>query len=372
MRIGIDAKDFFNDNNPSGKTVVENLIGELLKIDNQNIYYVFLDKKYKNNKFPYVSSNVKLVYIWSSLKAISNIFVLPIFSWKYKLDILLLQYFTPFYLNCKKIVYIHDCIFKSHPQYFSFLERLYYYPILPLSRFADLIITISNSEKKRLIKYSSLKDASKIIVIYNGISKDFKPLNRMEESLIHLTKVKFNLPTEFILYVGRLNHRKNIQNLIKAVGYLNNQKIKLVLVGKYNRKVFDLPTIIDELGLHDRMIFLDYVEDSYLPIIYSLATVFCYLSFQEGFGLPPLEAMAAGIPVLVSESSSLPEICGEAGTYANPLNPVDIATKIDLLLSDPIIYKKKRQLGFKQASLYSWAESSIKLISLFNSFVQNQ
>ena len=367
MRIGVDAKCIFNNNNPSGKTVITNLIKELLKLNDDNYYYIFLNRKHKKLPFPYNSNRIKLVYIWGGIDSLSTIIVLPIVSWKYKLDICLFQYFIPIVSNFKKIVFIHDCIYKSHPQYFSFIEKLYYFPIKPLSHLADVVVTISNSEKERLRKYSFSKDPSEIKVIYLGCNSEFKPKGDINESIVKETKKKYNLPDRYLLYVGRLNERKNILNLLKSIAYLKDKKIKLILVGKYNRKMFDLPLVLEKLGIGNRVIILDYVEDHHLQIIYSLATVFCYLSFQEGFGMPPLEAMACGIPIVIPNSSSLPEICGRAGTYCDPLAPEDIASKIDILLSDAVLYNTKKDLGLRKAQEFSWSKSAMELKKIFDS-----
>ena len=364
MKIGIDAKSFFDTNNPSGKTIVTNLIRELLRLDNKNSYFIFLDKKYRDLIFPYKSNQIKLIYVWRGINLFSNIFVLPLVAWKYKLDIFLFQYFTPPICNFKKVVYIHDCIFKSHPEYFSFFEKIYYLPIKPLSKFADVIITVSNSEKERLIKYGFSRYPNRIKVVYNGYRDIFRKQAK-DKYLIQKTKRKFNLPDNYLLYVGRLNHRKNILNLLRSINYLKNKEIKLVLVGQYNRKMFDLPLAIRDLGLTGRVMQLGYVEDFYLPIIYSLSTAFCYVSFMEGFGLPPLEAMASGVPVIISKSGSLMEVCGEAGTYCNPFDPIDIAQKIDTVISDDNLYQNKKQLGLRIASKFSWARAAEELLNIF-------
>ncbi len=366
MKIGIDAKWFFN-GNPSGSEVVRNLVKELIKMDNKNYYYIFLDKKDKHLLFPYKSDKIKIIYVWAGINAISNIFVLPMVAWQYNIDVFLLQYFTPFISNFKKIVYVHDAIFKSHPQYFSFLEKLYFLPIKLLSYFADIVITVSNSEKKRLIKYSFAKDPSKIKVVYNGFNKKFRPLNEIKEGVVSKTKKKFGLPDKYLLYVGRLNERKNILNLLKSVQRLKDIEIKIVLVGKYDWKMFDLPRKIKELNIIKRVLLLDYVDDEYLPALYSLATIFCYVSLQEGFGLPPLEAMASGVPIVISNTSSLPEICGEAGTYCNPNDPQDIAEKIDILLSDDILYEKKKEIGLSVSKPFDWSQSAKKILEIFDS-----
>lgn len=360
MNIGIDAKWYF-EGPPSGKVVIRNLVDNLVKIKTDHNLFFFIDKNFIS-KFPYRSENIFPVGIWAKNNLVSNLFVVPSFAKKKKIDVLVYQNFPSFFQKYKQVAYIHDIIFLTHPQYYTKWEKLYFYPLKYLAPKSDLIFTVSNSEKERINKYYEIS-SDKISVLYHGSNNIFKPVNEFEKDFINEVKQKYQLPENYILYVGRLNVRKNIDNLLKGFSKIKRKGLKLVIVGDYDWRSNSVSRIIEENNLKDEIVFTGYVYNEELAAIYSLAKAFCFPSYEESFGLPPLEAMAAGVPVIVSDSSSLPEVCGEAGTYIEPDNPDDIAEKINLLLSNDSYRQKKIELGLKQAKKFSWETSAKKLLS---------
>lgn len=364
MKIGIDAKWYFT-GNPSGKIVVRNLLEELLKIDNDDYFYIYLDRKDKNLLFPYKSDKIKIVYIWAGVNALSNIFIIPLISWKNKLDVVLFQYFTPFFSNFRKIAYIHDCKFRSNPEYYTFAERLYFFPLRILLKWSDLIVTVSETERRRIEQYYKV-NTNLVKVIYNGVSNKFKPISQFSKDFIEKIKKENELPDNYILYVGRLNIIKNISGLIKAIYFLQNKEISLIVVGEKDWKFKKVGKLIYSLKLEERIKFLGFKEDKELACIYALSTVFCFPSFAESFGMPAVEAMAAGVPVVVSDIPSIQEVCGNAGIYCNPNNPKDIAEKIDFLLSNENIRKEKIALGYKTSEKYKWENSARRILDMFH------
>ena len=197
-----------------------------------------------------------------------------------------------------------------------------------------------------------------------GVDAKYKPVADKNSIEVQLVKEKYHIPDRFLFYVGRINVRKNIPNLLHAIEFINDKSIKLVIAGKKDWKSFDLPRHLKKYGLEDRVVTIGFVEDVDLPIIYSIAEVFCYVSFEEGFGLPPLESLASGVPVVVSNTSSLPEVCGEAGVYCNPNDPKDIAEKINLVLSDNKLRETKIKIGLERAKEFTWEKSAHTLIDL--------
>jgi len=360
VKIGIDAKWFYK-GPPSGKNVVKNVVENIINQNIDNELFIFLDSSMKDNLFDFECSNVKLVYVWSNNNLISNVFLVPIIAWKLKLDCMIFQNFVPFYINCKTISFVYDVIFLSHPQYFTLKERIYLYPIKLLSHFASRICTISHSEKNRISSNCRISK-DKIDVVHIGVSSSFKTRENFSQEMLHKVRERYGLPEAFLLYVGRLNERKNIFNTLKAVSLLKDYSIPLVLVGSYDWKMFDIEQVLHEMQIADRVKLVGFVSDEDLPLVYSLATVFLFVSFEEGFGLPPLEAMAAGVPVVVSDRSSLPEVCGEAGTYANPDCPQSIADAIVCLLSDCSMYHQKTNLGLSRAHQFTWDLTARNLI----------
>src|ERR1035438_536378 len=250
MRIGIDAKWYF-EGPPSGKMVIRNIVNELLKRDNHHKIYLILDKKFVSQKNIFLGKNIYPVFVWGGNNLLSNIFWLPFLAKKYKLDIIVYQNFSSFWGGHKKIAYIHDILFKSHPQFYTTKERVYFLPLKILSNISNAVITVSESEKKRLLANGYKKP---INVIYHGVDEIFKPKRLFNSAFLEQTKRKYKLPEKYILYVGRLNVRKNISNLLRAISILNND-LKLVIVGKKDWKMFDIQKLIDELNIRDKIIF---------------------------------------------------------------------------------------------------------------------
>ena len=359
MRIGIDAKWFFN-GPPSGKIVVQNLIKHLILTNEDHDLYLFLDNNDKDTPFPYSNKRVHLEYVWANNNLLSNLFVIPLCAFKLKLDIVIFQNFSPLISNFKRYSYVHCVLFKSNPEYFTFKERLYFAPLKLMCLMSHGICTVSKSEKTRMIEYGYGTD-SNIDVIYHGIDERFKPRQLHDPNMLENIRAKYNLPDKFLLYVGRLNVVKNISNLIKSLPHLK-EKIPLVIVGDYDWKMTNLDALVKDLQLEDRILFAGAVYGVDLSYIYSVASIFCFPSYEESFGLPALEAMASGVPVVVSNRSSLPEICGDAGNYVNPDSPENIAEVIDELLDDDNLRERKQIMGLARAQQFKWEFSARDLV----------
>lgn len=360
MKIGIDAKWFYT-GNPSGRVVVRNLIKHLIEMETEHDLYLFLNRREKGNFFPYTNPRVHLIYVWGGNNQLSNLFVLPILALHLKLDVVVYQYFSPLWSHAKKIAFIHDIIFVTHPQFFTFTERVYLNSMRILGRLAHRICTVSENERKR-IEQCGLSSFENIDVVHNGVDEVYRRLILHDVNRIEEVKSKYDLPGEFLLYVGRLNERKNIRNLLRAIPLLKNKNIPLVIVGNYDWKMFDLEEEINRLDIAGRVIRAGFVVDEDLPVLFALAKIFCFISFEEGFGLPALEAMASGVPVVVANTSSLPEVCGEAGNYTDPHDPDSIAAVIGQLLDDCELFEVKRMLGLERAALFTWKKSAEALM----------
>jgi glycosyltransferase involved in cell wall biosynthesis len=362
MRIGIDGRWFFR-GNPSGRVVVRNLLQQLVQNHAEHEYFVFLPRRDRGLQFPFPDSRVHLLYVAGANGLFSNCLFLPWQARKLGLDVCLFFYFSGCFGKYKKIVWINDIIFHAYPDYFTWKERFYFWPIRFLSRWAANILTLSRSEKERMLgfKYAA---AEKITVVPLGVDEGFLPLAEHTPSRIREVKAMYALPERFLLYVGRMNERKNILNLLKAVNALEDQNIKLILAGSVDWKMFDLQMKIKELSLQGRVQLLGQVLEADLPVLYAQATVFCFVSLAEGFGLPPLEAMASGVPVVVSDRDSMPEVCSEAAIYVDPQKPEDIAAAIDRLLKDGGLREEKRVKGLLRAKCFTWKESANRLLQV--------
>jgi glycosyltransferase involved in cell wall biosynthesis len=362
MRIGFDGRWFFS-GNPSGKVMVRQLLRQLIIHHPEHEYFVFLPRRERHLKFRLQGTHVKLIYTAGKNGFLANCISLPWQARKLSLDVCVFFYFSGVFGRYKKIVFVNDITFLAYPEYFTWKEKLYFRPMRFLSRRAARICTLSRNEKERMVR-CNYATADKIAIVSLGVDEVYVPLSGHVPSQVQEVRAMYGLPERFLLYVGRMNERKNILNLLKAVKALEDQNIKLVLAGKVDWKMFDLQVKIKELALQDRVLPLGQVPEEYLPVLYALATIFCYVSFAEGFGLPPLEAMASGVPVVVSNRDSLPEVCADAGSYVDPQKPDDIAAAIDRLLMDPGLREEKRAKGLLRAKCFSWQESADKLLQV--------
>jgi len=345
MKIGFDARWYFN-GPVSGKLVVRNLLDRMISNNLHTIVPIF-NIKDKNNVYKKFG-NINCIFTKIRNPLISNVFEIPFLKKSNELDIIIFQNFSPFFGSFKKINYIHDIIFEDRPEFFTKKEKLYFSPMKYLSMKADLVITISKNEKDRIIRKGYSKN---VAYVYHGIDTSMK----------NMAKNVKNLPKEYILAVGRINIRKNISTLIRSISLIKNKNIKLVIVGEDSWKK---EKINIDAKLKSRIVFLKNISNEELGYIYSNARVFCFVSLDEGFGLPIVEAMSFGIPVICSNISVMPEVSGNAGILVDPYSENQIADKIDLLLSDKLFYEQQQKLSIKKASEYSWEKSTEKIIKL--------
>ncbi len=361
MKIGFDAKWFFH-GPPSGRTVVVSHAQHLLAIQSDHEIYLFLDRRMRDHAFPFEHPRLHRVYVWADNNLLANLWSVPRAAYRIGLDVVIFQNFVPIRAHFARVAFVYDVIFESHPQYYTWKERLYFRPLKLLSRRAERICTLSASEKARIAHYKYGRPEV-IDIVPLGVDPRFKPREAHDPSFLAALAKRLRLPPHFLLFVGRLNVRKNLLNLLKAVALMRDQQVPLVIVGARDWKMFDVNALIESLGIRVRVMFTGSLPEEELRGVYALATVFCFPSFEEGFGLPPIEAMASGLPVVVSDRASLPEICGPAGTYVDPHEPSAIAHAIDCLLEDPALRARKRAEGLERAKGFTWEASAQALLA---------
>lgn len=360
MKIGIDAKWYF-EGPPSGKVVTQNIVEQIITLYPQHHFVFFLDSRYSQKNFPFQRNNVTVKYIFGKINLLSNIFVLPFAALFYKIDCLIAFNFVPPFGKFKKIGFIFDVIFDSNPEHFTYIERMYFKPIRLLSKFAARLCTLSQNEKERMLSYNYGSRES-IDVVYIGVNNVFRPHETYSHELLQHVKTKYNLPEQFILYVGRLNDRKNLKNLIQSLNAIKNETIPLLFFGSYDWKSINLDEIIARNNLQHRVFRKGFADQEDLPILYSLASVFTFVSYEEGFGLPILESMASGVPCVVADTPVFRELFTDCVLYANPNDPSDIAHQIDLLLNDKDLHANLRKKSIERASYFSWERSAHSLL----------
>lgn len=266
---------------------------------------------------------------------------------------------APFAANCPYILTVHDASLFLHSSYHPTSRLLALRLLLPhVARRATAVITVSHHARQDLMRILKLP-SEKIHVIHEAAPDHFQPVNDPTER--EQLRNRYHLPEKFILFVGTIEPRKNLPRLIRAVASLRqrNSDARLVIVGPNGWLVNgSLEREIESLGLQDAVQNLGYVPQEDLPGIFSLATVFAFPSLYEGFGLPPLEAMACGTPVLTSRHSAMAEICGDAAYLIDPQDEAAIADGLATLLADADLRAHLRQCGLARAKQYSWERTA--------------
>ncbi len=361
MKIGIDAKSIF-DGPVSTRIVLQNLLPELFRLYPDVEWVVFLNEKDKGKKLPFEEAHIRTVYVWAGMNQLSNLFVLPRYCKTLDLDLVVYQTFPALTPGTASIAFIHDVLFRDFPQFFTWRERLYFVTMPFLTRRAAGVTATTSFVAKDLVRYGYVKDAKSIDLVPLGVSPAFRPLQKWDHALLKKVRSRLSLPERFLLFVGRLNVRKNLENLLKALPLIADRSIPLVVVGKADWKAPNLEALLATGGIGNRVIMTGSIGDQELLAVYALATIFCFPSFAEGFGLPPLEAMASGVPVVVADRTALPEVCGDAGVFVDPSEPSSIAHAIDSLLGDAAFYDQKRAAGIERARGYTWAVTAAALM----------
>lgn len=248
----------------------------------------------------------------------------------------------------KKIVTIHDLIFLRFPNYYSFFDRkIHFWKFKRAIEQADLIIAISEQTRKDIIQFLKVPE-SKIEVVYQGCHQAFKEYIFPE--FLEQTKMRFNLPEKFILNVGTIEERKNLLGIVKA---LKDTDIPLVVVGRKTKYYSRVRSFIDKNNLKNQVLFLENVSMHELAAIYRLADIFVYPSFFEGFGIPVIEALFSGTPVITSNVSCLPEAGGKDSVYINPENVDDIRAKILFLWNNESERKRRARMGLEYVQKFT-------------------
>ncbi len=366
-RFGFDKKTGLPNRVGSGEFCFQLLL-ELSRIDKDNDYFIYLPKKptsdmpEETEKWHYVVFSSKLwTLLGISRKLLGN---------RNKIDVFFSPtHYLPFYAPCPSVISIFDVSYLHFPRLFKKkdLNQLKLWGGFSIRR-ASKIITISKSTKSDIIKAYSI-DTSKVEVIYPGIKSEFQnsksEINlkfKMQNSKSF--KEKFGIEGEYILFVGTLQPRKNIANLIEAFSIIENKNIKLVIVGKRGWMYEDILNSPKKYEISDRVKFLNDVTDEDLPNFYKNAICFILPSLYEGFGLPVLEAMKYGCPVLTSNISSLPEVGGDAALYFDPQSTQDIAEKIDKVVSDEKLRSEMIKKGYEQVKKFSWEKTAKETLKI--------
>ena len=386
MRIGIDAHAAERDGT-GNCTYIRNLLRQLGQLDKENLYFIYAtdpSHPFYKEIAPFPNFSIRKIPVKNPFLRIP--FFLAALTWKDRLDILHVQYIAPPFHRGKLIVTIHDLGHFLIPQSFSRFEVLRSKILIPQSaRKAARILTGSFYSRTTIIERFGLPP-DKIAVTPYGVAVDFfeekeeffkdeKGDSKDKGNLKGETILKkYGIEKPYILSLSRLNLRKNLALLIESYNLLknrNNLPHKLIIAGKPDIKARKIKKMASSSTFCHDIIFTGYINDKDLPYVYSQAELFVFLSEFEGFGLPVLEAMACGVPVLTTAKTSLPEVAGEAALYVSNLSPHEIATKIEALLFDQNLRSLLVTRGRQRTSMFTWEKTAKLTLEIYRQVVES-
>lgn len=371
MRIGIDARFLGPEGTGIGR-YVEKLIENLELLDQENEYFIFLRKNNfplynpKNPNFKKITADAR----WYSLR---EQIIMPAALRAENLDLVHFPHFNiPLLYSGKFVVTIHDLtisnftspVASKHKAPIFYTKKLAYkFTLLQALKRAERIIVPTNFVKKEIA--SSFQVEPNKISVTPEAADNFTGIGEtVSEGRVKEIYSKYSLKDSYILYVGNSYPYKNISRILETLPSLD-PKISFVCVSARNSFLEKIEDRARELGVKNRVIFTGFVPDNDLKIILKRAVCFVFPSYSEGFGLPGLEAMAAGCPVISAKASSLPEVYGQAALYFDPDSVTELVEKINLIYKDTKVRKKLSALGTDQVKKYSWKKTAQETLSIY-------
>ncbi|MGZ9713170.1 glycosyltransferase family 4 protein [Glaciimonas sp. GNP009] len=351
-RIGIDFH-VLDGKFQGSRTHVLELFSRVIAQSPDIDFFLFLDKPeiLPTLSSVFSSSNVHSIKMPHANPLKRLYWQLPRLSRKYKLDIVHTQYILPWPLPCKGMVTIHDVLFETHPEYFEPIFVLRSRVLMRLAaKNAAHVFAVSEFSRSEITRLYGVPE-SRISVALNGADLTRFTPGKEGGHLLEQWKL---VSRGYILSVGRLEPRKNHRSLIEAYALLKGEVPDLVLIGQRDFRFDDVFTTITRLDLCERVHVLENVSDVELPVLYRHACLFVYPAFAEGFGMPPLEAMAAGVPVIASNTTAIPEVVGDAGLLVAPDDVDALAAAIQRLLDNPLERGRLSAVGRERALSFTW------------------
>jgi glycosyltransferase involved in cell wall biosynthesis len=375
MRIGIEAQRIFRSKKHGMDIVALNTIKALQELDKVNEYFIFTNNQ-EDTTCLSETSNFKIIRTPGYLYPIWEQILLPRMVSKYKIDVLHCTSNTaPININVPLVITLHDIIYlENNPlqlkgTLYQKWGNFYRSHIVPLViKNACKIITVSNFEKKRISDFLEISE-SNLDAVYNGVSDHFfKKANIVQ---INSIKIKYKLPSEYIFLLGNTDPKKNISRTLKAYELYRMQSSNPLplVIADYSEE--SLMKEVHENGLKNETLnfiyLVGYVQNTDLPVMYQLCSLFLYTSIRESFGIPILEAMASGVPVITSKISALPEIAGHAAMLIDPYNEQDMADKVTLVLSNEIFSDQLIIRGLQRVQQFRWEKTGETILNIYNS-----
>ena len=370
MRIGIEAQRLLRPHKHGMDIVALETIRALANHD-QHEFVVFVKPDDDRDGLPN-TPNVQVVELPGGPYPIWEQYALPKAIQQHGIDLLHCTANTaPLRCPVPLVVTLHDIIFlenqplRAGSWYQRFGNQYRRWNVPRMVQNCDQIITVSDFERRRIIDHMHL-DPAQVVSIWNAVSKQFRVIEDARQ--LAEVRAKYKLPDDFIFFLGNTDPKKNVKGVLKSLLLLKQRgqlSLPVVISNMPADALNAILTEIDGQSLADDLILCGYIPNYVLPLIYNAATLFLCPSLRESFGLPILEAMACGTPVVTSTTSSMPEVAGEAALLVDPTSAEDMAEGINQLLKKPALRADLRQKGLERATLFSWQETARKLMDVY-------
>ncbi|HOG47642.1 MAG TPA: glycosyltransferase family 1 protein [Anaerolineae bacterium] len=362
MQVGIDARLAYYHQAGTARYCLQ-LLHALSRIDDEDQFVVFQSRR--DQRELVTRPNFHIRHMWTPSHHRLEQYLLSLELRFTPLDVLHSpDFIPPFRRHCRSIITIHDLAFLLYPQFLTKSSARYYGQIDQAVRRTDHIIAVSESTRRDIVRLLGVPEQM-ISVVYEAPRRHFQ---RLPEAPRPQLQKRFGLERDYVLFVGTIEPRKNIPTLLSAFQQVLDHyhpEVDLVLAGAPGWLTDEVYGLVNRLGLTGRVHFLGRVSDDELIWLYNSAQVLVLPSFYEGFGLPPLEAMACGCPVIVSNVSSLPEVVGDAGLLVDPLDADELTVAIWRVLSDSTLRQELVAKGLKRVTCFSWQRAARETLELY-------
>ncbi len=376
MRIGIEAQRLFRKKKHGMDMVVLELIRNLQEIDKVNEYFIFV-KPDVDNQVIRETPNFHIVELGGGPYPTWEQIALPKAAKKYQCDLLHCTSNTgPVNTSIPLMITLHDIIYmeslsllKKDGTWYQKLGNVYRRWNVPVVvRKSKSVITVSDFERERISRFFGL-NSSKLHTVYNGVGRHFRPISDKTE--LDRIAAKYRLPEKFMFFLGNTDPKKNTRGVLKAYAEFRKTSAtdyKLVMPDYEETALVALLKELDCPEIREHIHLTGYIINTDLPGIINLSTLFLYPSLRESFGIPILEGMACGIPVITSNTSSMPEIAGDSAFIIDPFKPEEITAAMNKILDSSDLYKQLSEKGIQRAALFSWENMAKSVLKLYNEF----
>jgi len=379
VRIGINAFYLGAETTGSGQ-YISHLIRQLTRLEDQNEYVLIHDSRCTIQDTsnpptaPCILHSVPTPFDLISENLTKLWFEQVAFPWTCRrrgVDLAHVPYFaSPLFPATPTVVTIHDLIPMLLPAYRGSIGvRLYTHLVAAAARKADMVLTDSQASRRDIVRLLGIP-AAQVRAIYLAVDDIYRPV--LDRHRLAMVRRKYGLPENYLLYLGGFDQRKNVPTLLKAFAQLitlHASRVHLVIAGRLPERGSDFfpdpRPIVQELGIEERVVFTGWVPEEDKPALYSGARAFVFPSLYEGFGLPPLEALACGTPVVASNRGSLPEIVGEGGLLLAPDDIEGLVEAMERLLNDEALWEDLRRKGLAHAARFSWERTAREVLAVY-------